>query len=361
MRVLFIGRFGLSRGQTGDATQLVRTMGALDKIGWATTFLGIANNGIFLNDDTLITIEEFTVLVEKSDLVHLFLIPKALYGKIRGQLKDIPVVMSPIYWFDWARVVVGLKNAYGIANKVKRTFVFLRNSLKWWMDFREVNAILPNSPAEAVNVLGHFRLSNDAIATPVVNAFVPPEWDLESLPRPKCLPECEYIVYPGVFAERKNQLQFIKAVRELPIHVVFMGGVIDKMFYNMCLKAANERMHFVGYIPSASKEYWAILFNARCACLASDCETPGIALLEAGYSGARPVVTEHGGTVSYYGCTAEYLEPTSAQSIKKAVWRAWERGRLSNVDRLSFGVYTWNRCVEQTIEAYRYVLKHCNK
>jgi glycosyltransferase involved in cell wall biosynthesis len=85
----------------------------------------------------------------------------------------------------------------------------------------------------------------------------------------------------------------------------------------------------------------------------SDCETPGIALLEAALAGARPVVTRHGGTQEYFGINGEYFNPVNPKSLKRAIVQAWERGRLTPYEASSYARFTWHWTAELTVNAYQ--------
>lgn len=80
---------------------------------------------------------------------------------------------------------------------------------------------------------------------------------------------------------------------------------------------------------------------------------PGIALLEAAFAGARPVVTKFGGTIEYYGFDAEYFDPRRRSEILRAIKNGVIRGRLSTEQAKSYSRYTWEYCARLTLEAYR--------
>lgn len=226
-----------------------------------------------------------------------------------------------------------------------------------WLDMRGVDVFLPNSQAEGACALRRMRHDAHTTAFPVPNGFVLPQFDVCSLPRPQDLPAGDYIVVPGVFANRKNQLGLIKAIRDLPYEVVFMGGCFDteqgRRYFEACRRLATERMHLIGFVSSRTKRYWSVLRHARVAVLASDCETPGIAMIEAAYAGARPCITRYGGTVEYYGFDGEYFDPCWPQRIRAAVERAWRRGRLSEGEARAYSRFTWKYCADLTLQAYR--------
>lgn len=352
MKILFIGRKGLPNGQTGDSTQLRRTMVCLKENGHSSDFVGVSFDGFYDSNDKCISETDVSSRISAADVVHQFLLPLKLRSRFVHLTNGKPIVLSPVYWFDWTRVLLAFRNGTSFLGSIKQGWSYFRTSLKSQMDFRDVDIFLPNSYQEGENVSRHFKTKKSARYIPVVNGFDVPNFDLSKLERPSDVPSDDYVVYPGVFSPRKNQLSFIKAIRDLPYHVVFVGGCANEAYLKKCKRVANDRMHFLGFLDSKSQHYWSVLSHARCACLASDCETPGIALLEASYAGARPIITAHGGTISYYQGCAEYCDPLSTISIRECVRRAWARGRLNCSDRESFAVFSWKRCALQTIEVY---------
>lgn len=358
MNVLFIGRGKLKSGLTGDSTQLRRTMDEVAKRGCCVKFAGVGAGGFVTEDGGDISVETMKRMIAEADVLHVFLIAPAVFARIALWAGRKPICLSTVYWMGWERFVLALMNEQGFGKKIRRCLYFLRTACPFLMNYRGASLLLPNSMQEGVCVRRHFSLSPKSRVLPVVNAFDIPSFSIEDLPRPSWLPQGDYIVYPGVFASRKNQSRFIVACRGLGIPIVFLGGVgASEEYLEHCKHLATEEMIFAGFLPSSSSEYWAVLSHARCACLVSDCETPGIALLEASYAGARPVVTRNGGTASYYGGCAEYCNPCSVNSIRSAVKQAWNRGRLSEYDRGAFGVYSWCRCADQTLEAYTLAMK----
>ncbi len=74
--------------------------------------------------------------------------------------------------------------------------------------------------------------------------------------------------------------------------------------------------------------------------------------MEAASLGARPAVTTEGGAVEYLGFEAEYLNPVCSESIRQAVERAWDRGRLDARARSAVQRFTWDAAAGRTVEAY---------
>lgn len=358
MKVLLVCSASFKTGQTGDATQGRETVKALRKKGHEVDVILVDYFPLRFHseDDRLLDEEAMKRIVEGADVIHLLPVNPILCKFFR-HLPKKPTLGSSIFWGGWERAYLAWKNGPDLRSKIHDGLRSLKPMFGYGMDYRGIDVFLPNSQAEGECVLKYFKTDVGASYEAIPNGFVAPNREkLEGLKHPPNVPVEDYIVVPGIFARRKNQLSLIKALKNSPYPVVFVGGRAGgghSEYLDRCQVAANNHMHFLGFVPSTSDEYWAILKYARCACLASDCETPGIAMIEAAYAGARPVITKHGGTCEYYGFDAEYLDPCSETSIRKAIDRAWNRGRLTVSVSMAYARYSWEYCAEVTLQAYR--------
>ncbi|MFH0939084.1 MAG: glycosyltransferase, partial [Planctomycetota bacterium] len=170
--------------------------------------------------------------------------------------------------------------------------------------FYPFHLLLPNSEAEVTLCRKSFALRPGASVQAVPNGIdLPPEQ--QSFGEPVA----DYVLYPGVFAPRKNQLGFIKALRSTDLPVVFMGGPLEqsecRAYYAECQKEAPSHWRFLGRLSHGSSEFYRTMAGARVVCLASSCETPGLAALEAAAMGARAAITSEGGAREYFSFDAE--------------------------------------------------------
>jgi len=363
MNVLMVCRHFFKTSQAGDATQAKETVKELGLRGYAVDRLYVKYDPLQILDenDNVLSIHQINEHIDRADVIHLLPITKELCALGR-QLHHKPTVGSSIFWAGLHRALIAYKNISPMRPGLGQARRELLNLIPFRNDWRGVDVFLPNTNAEGRRVMHCFRHNRSSIFFKVVNGFRKPSYDLESIPRPLDAPKGDYIVVPGTFAWRKNQLSLIKALKNTSYEVVFLGeAFMGQSYYEKCRSLASDRMHFLGYRPSDSEDYWSILRHARVACLASECETPGIALLEAAYAGARPVITKLGGTKEYYGTVAEYLDPCSLRSIRKAVERGWNRGRLSQDESSGFLEYNWARCAKDTIKAYEFAVSKYEK
>ena len=359
MKVLFFITEYFRDSQTGAGTQIRETVNALMSMGVEVTRIYVSFAPVKFKDVGGKELENTKVaqIVQRHDVVHLIHCSRWLAEVWRSFPKK-PSVGSTIYWGGWERVVIAFRTYKKGLSRIKAVLNAIRSMTSSYLDLRGVDVLLPNSYAEAENVKKYARLSPNALFFPVNNGFLKPTFSLSTIERYHRLPKGEYIVVPGICVNRKNQLGLIKALRNSSYQIVFLGGYEENSWYfSQCRKYANERMSFLGYLQHDSLDYWSVLSHARCAVLPSDCETPGIALIEAAYAGARPIVTKFGGTMEYYGFDGEYFDPRSASEILEAVNRGWDRGRLSSVESEAYSRFSWNYCASLTKQAYKLAIQ----
>ncbi len=358
MKVLFLITENFRDSQTGAGTQVRETVNALKVIGVdvARIYVSFRPTRFIAEDGSELSHAHVAMISKEYDVVHLIHCSRWL-AEVWRAFPKMPTVGSTIYWGGWERVQLAFKTHPFSWEGAKAALNYIRAMMSCYLDLRGVDVLLPNSHAEASNLRKYARLSKGAVVFPVNNGFLPPSFSLSGLARYDLLPNGEYIVVPGIFVSRKNQLGLIKALRNSPYEIVFVGGYNkEDWYFHECKKYATDKMRFVGYVQHDSQEYWSILYHARCAVLASDCETPGIAMIEAAYAGARPIITKFGGTVEYYGFDAEYFDPRSKKEIYEAVERGWKRGRLQAEQAVSYSRFTWQYCASLTRQAYETAL-----
>lgn len=344
-------RFG---GVTGDCVQAEKTANALRAQGEdvAHCFL----NGTRILDEFGRDCGSWRERLSDCDIVHTIPPIPWCYLSMQESIRA-KFVTSTIFWrsFTYLRVVHRVKGVltFGLAKEYIRVLL-ARLGLPAYRSYEGFDLLLPNSEDEIRNFNMFCRRKAGSICCAVPNAIDSIPSFVEFLPRSKRVPAGDYVVVPAAFAARKNHLAFIHAIRGLPYPVVFMG---NGEYLEECKSIAGEGMYFLGYVKHGSPEFYAVLKYARVVYLPSNCETPGIAGLEAAALGARPIVPYEGGTVQYYGWDAEYINPLNALSMRTALEVAWRRGRLSTDRQAKYRSLTWMDVARRTVCAYRRLLE----
>lgn len=337
---------------TGDCVQAEKTTEALREIGQDADryYLDVPSGRVYGKANELLG--DWQDVMKDMDVIHT-IPPIPIANIIRQPKVKAVLATSTVFWSSPTYWKVVLRNRKSVnLNLLKALIreVAVKFGVKLLNAKNGYDLLLANSEDEIRCVRRYCRLKRGAKLVAVPNAIDSiPEW-VADLDRPGELPSDDYLLVPGVFAARKNQSTLIEALRGFPHPIVFMGG---GSLLEECREKSTSNMVFLGHIEHGSPLFYATLKFARVACLPSNCETPGIAGLEAAALGARPVVPYEGGTAQYYSWDAEYLDPLLECSIREAVVNAWRRGRLSSCEQGRFRSLNWSICAKKTVEAYR--------
>lgn len=299
--------------------------------------------------------------LEENDILHIFGSLKDNSGFLEAAKKSgIKICVSSIFWTDIRRYMgeIGIKNRINALahHLIKATMPFLSSGRK--KIFSLADLILPNSESEARQIERYFNIGRDKF-------FVVPNGVEE---RFKYAKKDEFvkkygiegfILYAGRIEPRKNQLNFIKAMRGFKkSRVVFVGDhtLEHKEYYEACLKEKDDNMIFLGPIDHESSLLASLYGAAGVFCLTSWFETPGLAALEAAVAGKNIVITPYGSTKDYFGDLALYAYPQMPNDIRAKVEEAFCRSSDNRLQQKVLDNYSWYRVAEKTMEAYRKVL-----
>ncbi|PZV09181.1 MAG: glycosyl transferase [Leptolyngbya sp.] len=279
---------------------------------------------------------------DQADIVHHF----SVYGgssvfcnyvKNRG----LPLVISPILW---------------ITQTSYRASLYPVDEIRHLLNIGD--HLLPNSQAEAEALASIFEVSLEKF-TPIVNGV--DEHFLEPLPDPQIFLDAFQVQSPFLLnvaniEPRKNQLNLVKAIRDLDIPLVIFGNIRDRAYYDHCVELAQGCMTHLGYLPNHSE----LLRSAYAACelfvLPSTLETPGLAALEAAATGAKLVITREGCTQEYFGGEAAYVDPNSVDNIREAILMQLSAPLKETLRQHVKANYTWQRAAQQLYQIYSQLL-----
>lgn len=366
MRVLFQSRKTLYSVPGGDTTQLLKTKEYLEKLG--------------VHVDVSL---ELTPDVSEYDIIHVFNLmrPQELYLQVKNAKKyGKKVALSTIYgpYEEYEKKARGgilqvMNNLLSITQieylKViaravlnfefnEGTAIYLMNGHKRLQRkiIKMVDVFLPNSDSEMLRVAKDFNLEKYNYVA-VANAVDVNKFNYE---RVEILPELEKyrdcVLCVSRIEGRKNQLNIIRACKELPYKFVFIGkaGANFRNYYETCKKEANDNTFFLGQIEHEKLPQFYKL--AKVHILASWMETPGLSTLEAGVMHTNVVVTKKGDTEDYFKNFAFYCEPDDLSSIKKAVVKAYEAPFDTKFLDQIMKNYKWEDTAKQTLEGYQTTL-----
>lgn len=366
MRVLMVNRADSRRSIGGDTVQMDKTRQALAKLG-VSTAVSLADA---LSEEA----------AWRCDLVHLFNIQTA-HESWRAceevQRRKLPLVVSPIYWdplpswfreaprkrrlWGWMRAAAGPKLGFACYAAWQR---FRYPSQDCWNLQRRIllaaEAILPNSKAEADQLMADFRLPKERASRFTI---VPNGVDrrlFEGRPTaapvlPQAVESAGFVLQVGRLSPEKNPLGLIEALWDHPATIVFVGRPSSEAmeYFRLCVKRGEERgrVHFLDWMRH--EDLPGIYASAAVHALPSWRETPGLASLEAAAAGCRVVSTSIGSAREYFGEDAWYCHPEDLDSIENAVRCALNQPRSDRLRRRVLDNYTWEAAAASTLGAYK--------
>ncbi|HVX63255.1 MAG TPA: glycosyltransferase [Pirellulales bacterium] len=299
--------------------------------------------------------------LSEFDCLHLFgSEPEHLTLAREARRHNIPVVLSTIAWFDLASC---WREPWPLAKRLTACGKFaLRAAAPWLRSWRRdlyhaVDLLLPNSKAEAAQLTRYFGVPAERIhATP--NGADRRFSRGDSEPFARRVGGRGFALYPGRIEPRKNQLNFLLAMRETTAPVVILGDAVPghEAYYARCRHAANRYVTFVERVEHNDPLLASAYAAAGCLVLASWYETPSLAALEAGMSGVPLVLPRSGCAQEYFGKQARYVSPGDLKGIRDATLAAMNRGRSLQLAARVRQNFSWRAAALATREAYEKVL-----
>ena len=366
MKVLMQSRVSLFKVPGGDTIQILKTKEYLEKLG--------------IEVDISI---ELQPNLKEYDLVHFFNLirPQELYLQAKSAKKQgKKVILSPIYGLyteydrrgreGFAKFLANLLSSgqieclkvlvRAIKNREfhRGTLIFLttgyRRLQKKILDLADF--LLPNSQSEMNRIVKDFELDNFPYLV-VPNAV---DRDLFRDNGTKINKESEKfkdcVLCVARIEGRKNQLNVVRAMRNLPYKLVLVGGIAPnhKRYFIQIKKNATKNIYILGRVDHhLLPQFYAL---AKVHVLASWMETPGLSSLEAGIMGCNLVIINRGDTKEYFGDYAYYCEPDSIDSIRQAITKAYEDPVNPELKKRILNNFTWEKTAEKTLEAYKRLL-----
>jgi glycosyltransferase involved in cell wall biosynthesis len=353
MKVLFISRATIFSVPGGDTVQMEYTAKELMNLGIEVTIL-----------DNLSSVE-----YEKYDLLHFFNLTRPASILFHTRKCNLPYVVSTIFvQYDfyklqnpWSKMglatrIFGLdgieylktvaKHFLGIEKLNYLPFLFMgqRNSIK--MVLKGAAAILPNSVSEANRVAKIYKVYVESFVVPNGIDFENFEGISSIVRNPNQL------ICVGQIEPRKNQLNLIKAIKDLNVTLLIIGNSAPNHgnYLEECKELASDNVEFISRINQ--EELVKYYQSSSVHILPSWFETTGLSSLEAAYLGCKVVVSPNGDTQDYFGEYANYCNPGSVNSITKAIENALDRSYSSRLKELIIEEFNWKKTAEKTKNCY---------
>ena len=329
----------------GGENQLVQTARRLEAIGV----------GVRLFSPWVDRIEDYRLL-------HLFgMSHEGLELARLAHRRGVPVVLSPICWLEpRALYSLATSRSRGLRDLAKWSLKSAFPRIGGWRDalIREADALLPNSSAEADQLVRLFRARRDRIH--VVPNGVDTRFEAvdPTLFRHR-YGDDDFVLYVGRIEPRKNVSGLIQATRRLGRPLVVIGDAPPghERYLARCQVAGAGFTTWFDAVDHNHPMLASAYAAARVFALPSWFETPGLAALEAGLAGTAVVVTPLGCTREYFGDLVEYARPDRSNSIAESIERAWNDGPNPLLHPRIKSRFLWSNVAKRTAEAYDQVAR----
>src|SRR5262249_18494063 len=160
--------------------------------------------------------------------------------------------------------------------------------------YRDVDLLLPNSQAEAEQLLRYFDVRPEQVHVVPNGAD---ERFVSAAPQrfASLVGVRNFVLYAGRIEPRKNQLGFLSAMHGTDVPIVTLGDVVPghEAYLARCRRMAGDNVKFIDRIGHDDPLLPSAYAACGCLALASWFETPGLVALEAGMSGVPLVLPEH--------------------------------------------------------------------
>lgn len=368
IKVLFQTRINIYYSPGGDLIQIENTQKYLQKLGVKVDF------STKLEPD-----------LKEYDLVHLFnlMSPEDIYIQYKNAVKQCKkIVISTIYglYTEFEKNARGgifqffsnyCFSPYQILTiksllrdltkkKIHRGYFLMlyKGSYSLMKEIIEYSdMLLPNSEKEALriqnefnlNIKNKYRVIPNSVNTTIFNDNLSEKEDSF-----KEFKDC--ILCVARIEGRKSILNLMRAVKDLPYKLVFVGNFSQnqKKYVRKVKKEAGKNVFF---LSSRSQQELKILYHrAKVHALVSWMETPGLSSLEAAVMNCNLVITKKGDTEEYFGNKAFYCEPNDVESIKNAIIEAYTAPINIELKEKILKHYTWEQTAQKTKNAYEEVL-----
>lgn len=299
----------------------------------------------------------WTDRLESARLLHLFGMSREGLELARvARSLDVPVVISPICWYE-PRAIAALeptawRKAAGLAAWCVRSV--MPRVPSWRRELLGLaDMVLPNSRAEASQLARLFGVAPARMR--VVSNGVRPSFGTA---QPDAFRERwgddAFVLSVGRVEPRKNTLGLVAALRRLGLPLVHIGETPPRRrdYARACRRAGEGFVTWLGRIEHDEPVLASAYAAARVFALPSWYETPGLAALEAGLAGCAVVITPYGSTREYFGDLAGYARPHRPNEIRRAIRTAWEHGPDPRLAPRVATHYLWPTVAQITAEVY---------
>jgi glycosyltransferase involved in cell wall biosynthesis len=278
------------------------------------------------------------------DILHFFsVMPGSLItlDYIKKNL-DIPVVISPNFWVD----LDGWKNS-GVYDEIKTILwlvdkIIVNSTIEKEMLFETMKDVIYNH-----NIVVVHNMYNNIFLERVTEKLFREAYDIQD----------KYILNVANIEPRKNQLDFLKALKDFPEYkLITIGSIRDKSYYDACKEIAKEQFIHLERIENNDPLLRSAYSGCEFFAMPSLIETPSISALEAAVSGSKILITELGSTREYFSDFVEYVNPYDIDIMRNQIKRTIEKDNNKLLSEHILLNYSSKIVMEELLSVYSSVI-----
>lgn len=274
------------------------------------------------------------------DIFHQFSIEEGgIYPMLAYKRLGVKVALSTIYWGE---IIESNPHFHRIKSLVDCADILFTNSDMESSQMERIFDVPPEKFHKTRNSIPSTYLSN---ANPLL---FPQRFGLNG----------DFCLVVANVDRRKNLHLVVDACKEIGIPLVTIGHIKDSEYFESFCSSYELHKHLG---PINDTELLASAYaSCRLFVLASHCETPGIAALEALSQGAQVVITQEGSTREYFKSYADYVDPQDYISIREVIKSALKVDRKEEdkeqARHLMREKYSWSQTALDIDSGYRKIL-----
>jgi glycosyltransferase involved in cell wall biosynthesis len=261
-------------------------------------------------------------LVQVAELLNESDVQADIYGIRSRPLRFYDAVMHFSVHADGEAIV------RETVNQGKKLFLWPN---VWWLsapdpvEINRIEALVARAERllfKSATELEHFQsyINVDAARCAVVGSgisdrfLLPADKDL----LPTVCDVSDYVLCLGLIEPVKNQLELIKALNELQINGLMVGGFRDEAYYRQCVRDAHRGIHFLPFIQPCSALLRSALANALVVAEPSF-DPPGRSCLEGAFVKKPLVMVDGDWQREHFADNVWYAASTDAPDIAPAI------------------------------------------
>lgn len=309
------------------------------------------------------------VSVRQCDVLHVFNLFDTDSTHYQGAVafrNGIPLVLTPNYWDPMEYLYY---TSPSVCQTMLRRLVPLRLGLGWYRTYKQnkdkkiiekqkelltwSTMVVPNSHLEKEHLMRCFQVRDEQKFHVVPNAV---EAGIQADPDVfvKQYSIHDFILCVGRFEERKNQLNLIRALRDVDIPLVFIGGcpAHQQAYLAECRRAVKQGKLVLFLDQLEQKDVFNAMAAAKVHVLPSWWENTGLVNLEAVVLGCNVVSTVNAPVDEYFKKWAFTCRPASLDSIRKAVLNAYHAPFRDELKDYVTTHFNWDIISRQLLHVY---------